>query len=86
MRESLVLSAMVSKTVQSGKAAHDPWKRSLKQKLVAAVMAEKSNILNPKIQYKNPRIRESNTVCQIPTSLRLRNDPHHDRSPGSCCL
>lgn len=58
MRESLVLSEMMSKTVQPGKIVHDPWKRSLKQKLVAAVTGEKSEILNPKIQYKNSRIRK----------------------------
>lgn len=58
MRESLVLSEMVFKAVQPGNVAHDPWKRSLKQELVAAVTGEKSEILSPKIQYKNARIRQ----------------------------
>lgn len=49
---------MVSKTFQPGKVVHDPWKRSLMQKLVAAVTGEKSEFLNPKIQYKNSKIRK----------------------------
>lgn len=57
MRESLVLSEMASKIFQPGKVVCDPWKRSLKQKLVAAVTGEKSEFLNPKIQYKNSEIR-----------------------------
>lgn len=58
MRESLVLSEMVFKAVQPGNVVHDPWKRSLKQELVAAVTGEKSEILGPKIQYKNSRVRQ----------------------------
>lgn len=51
------------KAVQTDKVTHDPQKRSLRQKLLAAVTGEENEVLTQKTQQRNSRTKEVILAC-----------------------